>query len=66
MSKRKYKGMKIKHLKHEALHTTSNIIGHIHSDIVEHPYYCSNDNKEFNKRINKALEILSEAYLLLG
>lgn len=51
-----------KWFRHEALHTTSVLMESVQQHIVEHHYYNSKINPEFNKKIDLAVEILYEAY----
>lgn len=59
MSKRK---VNPKWYRHESLHTTHVITNALYSALVEHMYFDSEINPEFNKHIQKALDHLNKAY----
>ena len=55
-----------KWLRHEALHTTSVVLDTANSSLVNHHYYESGINPEFNKQIDEAMKALSKAYRAVG
>ena len=57
---------KVKWFRHEALHTTNNHLLQIEETLVNHHYFDSEINPEFNKQINKAIKALAKAYQAVG
>lgn len=49
-------------IEHEALHSTNMVSEILEEHLVNHHYYDSQVNKEYNKLIDKAGEFLQEAY----
>jgi hypothetical protein len=52
--------------RHEALHVTNLFIENIEDHLVNHHYYHSGVNPEFNKQIDLAIETMMNAYLSLN
>lgn len=50
--------------RHEALDRTHLIRDMLHDYIIEHTYYDSSANSDFNEAINKAFDALCDAYQL--
>lgn len=63
MSKKK---VSPKWFRHEALHTTNVCAEMVNDHLLNHHYYHSNINPEFNKHIDKALKHLAKAYQAVG
>ena len=56
------KYLKPKWFRHEALHTTSVLMDSVQQHIIDHHYYHSKINPEFNKKIDEAIDLLYAAY----
>ena len=56
------KYLKPKWFRHEALHTTSVLMESVQQHIIDHHYYHSKINPEFNKKIDEAIDLLYAAY----
>ncbi len=61
MAKKKNK-VKVDLYEHEALHSTNMVSEILEDHLVNHHYYHSKVNEEYNKLIDKAGELLQEAY----
>lgn len=51
-----------KFIQHEALHTTHLLTEMIDNHLVQHQYYRSESNPEYNKLIDEAIDKLAHAY----
>lgn len=58
--------VKPKFLRHEALHTTHNLVESINNQLIEHHYYNSNINPLFNELVDDAMSKLADAYQAVG
>lgn len=49
-------------IEHEALHATNMVVEILEDHLINHHYYHSGVNKEYNKLIDKAGKALAKAY----
>lgn len=62
----KKKKCKPKWFRHEALHTTHVCTEMVYDHLVNHHYYDSKINPDFNKQIDLAIDHLFNAYQIAG
>lgn len=58
----KKKKIKVDLIEHEALHSTNMVSEILEEHLINHHYYHSEVNKEYNQLIDKAGELIQEAY----
>lgn len=61
-SKKSNNKVKVDLIEHEALHSTNMVTEILEDHLINHHYYNSNINPEYNKLIDKAGKSLAKAY----